>query len=81
MPRYTVSVEMEIIADDEVHAAALGYRAFRDNPPPLYYIVTDSKGDAKNIVVDREAADLFTETQDSVVVIDSLLGLFKSKRS
>jgi hypothetical protein len=80
MPKFTVSIAMDIVADDEVHAAALGYRALRDNPPPLYYAVTGADGQSKDIVVDREAAEAFTENDDFVKIADGLLGFFNPKK-
>lgn len=80
MPKFTVSIELEIVADDEAHAAALGYRALSDNPPPLAYTVTNANGQSKDIVVDREAAEMFRETDDTFKIADSLFSVFKSKR-
>lgn len=80
VPKFTVSIEMDFEADDEEHAAALGYKALLNNPPPLYYKVTKYGGQCKDIVVTREAVEEFPDTDDFVKVADSLLSIFTPKR-
>lgn len=80
MPEFTVAIEMQIIADDEDHAAALAYKAIKNNPPPLYYSVTNSDGLSKDVVVDATAAEWFGELDDFEKVAGGIIGLFDHKK-
>ena len=79
MPKFTVSIEMDFEVDDEEHAAARGYKALLNNPPPLWYMVTGTDGRSRNIVVKRDAVQSFGVNNDFIEVADSLLSAFKPR--
>jgi hypothetical protein len=65
MPKFSVTVEYQIDADNHEEAAFLTCQKMMNEPPPTTFVVTDAAGIAGRLELDRDGANKFAATDQT----------------